>query len=833
METIPYYSPVCACVYRELSAIWSLIVQTVYASPLGLLSIMHFQANLVCLMLAMTTVVLSNPLAQPSGVHPSTLEGESNSFMKQPRLGRRQVPGYPFIDRFVKEHRAARSTATIPSHETPSQKHTKPEFSWVYTANGPLLFPVGKEKPGQDTAGNQPGSPGIASSQPESIPSPSSPAESEAHKARIKKLRRLSSPPGTAMSWLHRDTTGVQSGSLGMSSSQQDSTTSTPTLAKSEAHKDGNKDLSRLNSPPGTATSHYRDSAGNQQGASGMPSSQQEGITSSPIPAEVTAHVDKLKKLKKLKIPWHYWTRRQAPSDMEENDPNTFSAAHLANPHKVSNSPSSSQFCGAGSVCTAITIAGEGNSIQGLLPQGLRDLPPAATNHESRHSYPVYSSSPEQSGTTSEPRRPTASNEARKKYHKWSEMLHFTRRMAPHTSRADPSQGDSEVNTVPGGPANIVTKSQVCGPSSVCNSHVIANRNDNNLQVPAVVAFPHPKAEQVRPPRGNLTPPPPPYTQRRPSRAGSEAPETMNEGRNNETPINGLAGNGVLQRDPSPIHGGSSNPYLQRRQMEGGQLEGGTDPAGLGSLVAAQASARAPLSYATNNQRCGDGGVCNSILIANGNSNTVHSPPQRNTAANHKQARLQSLQSDASYQQGGSPILPEQTVFQPTRDTYSQPQAGSPFGAQQPFTPVPGVPGSNRASMKKTHRGLHSSEKLTLPRRQVLPRSLAQEPSNPAMAEAGPPPGGPSNPSSENLVRSSSATAPPIYKFSRSYGGSYPTGRPRYVFWPDGTVGSGNYRPPVYKKNPYGSQDRLSRRMMPWFRTRTTETAHAPEQTAE
>jgi len=361
------------------------------------------------------------------------------------------------------------------------------------------------------------------------------------------------------------------------------------------------------------------------------------------------------------------------------------------------------------------------------------------------------------------------------------------------------------------------------------NSNVIANGNGNNLQVPAVVALPPPEAEPLPSPRGNFTPPPAPPTQRRPSRAGPEAPETVKEGCSHDIPINGLAGNGVLHGDPSPTRRGWSNPCLQRRQMEGGQREGGTSPAGLGLLVAAQASARAPLNYATNNQRCGDGGFCNSVLIANGNSNTANSLPQRHTEANPQQVRGQSSQSDASYQQGGSPILPEHTLFQSTRDTYPPPQAGSPFGPQQPFTPVPGVPGSNRASMRKEHKGSRSLETSTLPRRQVFPHSPAQEPSDLAMAEAGPPSGGYSNPSSESLVRPASATAPP------SYGGRYPglepapTGRPRYILWPDSTVGSRNYRPPIYRKNPYGNEGRLSRRMMPWFRTRPTETAHPLE----
>lgn len=382
---------------------------------------MHLQVNLVALMLAMTTVVLSNPLAQPSGIHLYTPEGATNSFAKQPRLRHRQISGYPFIARFVEDHRAPRSTATITSRGTPSQKYTKPKSTEAHMANGPLLFPVDRKHPGQDTAGSQPGSQGISSSQPESNPSISSPAESEASKDRIKKLSRLSSPPGTAMSWFHQDTTGGLSGSSGMLSSRQETTTSTPSPAESEAHKDTLKKLKRLRSPPGTA------------------------------------------------MTWHYWTRRQAPIDVEENEPNAFLAAHPTNTHSgVKDSPSSSQICGAGSVCTSITLAGEGNSIQGLLSQGLRDLPPVATKQESRHPSPVYPSSPEQSSTTSELSRPTASNEALKKHHKWSEMLHFTRRMAPRAFQAEPSQVYSEVNTVPGGPANVVTNSLVCGPSSIC-----------------------------------------------------------------------------------------------------------------------------------------------------------------------------------------------------------------------------------------------------------------------------------------------------------------------------------------------------------------------------
>lgn len=149
-------------------------------------------------------------------------------------------------------------------------------------------------------------------------------------------------------------------------------------------------------------------------------------------------------------------------------------------------------------------------------------------------------------------------------------------------------------------------------------------------------------------------------------------------------------------------------------------------------------------------------GVCNSVLIANGDSNIVHPPPLRNTEGSPQQAGGQSSQSNISSLQGGSPILPAQTVFQPTREMYPPSPAGSPF---IPFTPVPGVPGSDRASIKKEYRGSRSSETFALPRRQISPRSRSQEPSNP-MADANSPP-------SENLLPSSSVTFLPTPTTSR------------------------------------------------------------------
>jgi len=335
----------------------------------------------------------------------------------------------------------------------------------------------------------------------------------------------------------------------------------------------------------------------------------------------------------------HFWTRRQVPSDVEENDPSAFLAAHLGNPRKVTNSVNSHQICGAGSICNSITIAGEGNAVHGPLPQGLGELPYAVADQQNRrYSSPV---TPVQSGTVSDLSQPIATKEVRRgKHYKWShieDIFHLTRRMAL---------------------------------------------------------------------RGDFS--------------------------------------------------GSPHSPLRRRQMEGGQIEGGIGSIRLGSLSAAQASARAPPNHATNNQRCGNGGVCNSVLIANGDSNIVHPPPLRNTEGSPQQAGGQSSQSNISSLQGGSPILPAQTVFQPTREMYPPSPAGSPF---IPFTPVPGVPGSDRASIKKEYRGSRSSETFALPRRQISPRSRSQEPSNP-MADANSPP-------SENLLPSSSVTILPTPTTSR------------------------------------------------------------------
>ena len=686
-------------------------------------------------MLAMTAVVASNPLAQLSGADLKSLKKIINTPAKRQRLDPRQLQGFPFVDYFVRDKHAAEASKAATPSKIPSQECARPGSTPVFTANGPLLFPVDKKGSGQVAAESQPSSPSIPSSQQKIATSPPGPSNSQLHNERVKKLTRLSSPPGSAKSW-------------------------------------------------------------------------------------------------------HYWTRRQAPSDVEDNDSTAFLAA---NPSKVKNSVGSHQICGAGSICNSITIAGEGNNIHAPLPQMFQNLPHAATVQRSRHSSP----SPEPSGTASDPSRPTASSEVQGRKHLgWShieEMLHFTRRMAPRPVRVTPQPVITEANTAPAGPANIATNSQVCGPSSICHSNMIANGNGNILQVPKIIPLPQQELDEMRPPRGNSVPPTPtPPTPRH--RASPEPPDTNiplnEEGLSNELPINGRAANGIYQGDSSTSQGDSSQLPLRRRQMEGGRLGAGTGPAGVGLMTAAQPSGPAPNNHATNSQRCGKGGVCKSVFIANGNSNTVNPSPQHDLEAAPQRARVESLRSDASAMQGDSPIIPAQTVFQPTREMYPPSQAESPFMQRELPTPVPGAPASVRTSIKKEYRGSRSSGISPLPRRQVFRRSFLQHSANPAMTGADSSPQLPSEPPSQGLTSPSSTTTVPTQTSLRvNYRGRYPgrrlfpTGRPSYTFWPDGTASSGEYRPRHNREDSYGKEGRLAHRMMPGSRAKPVERSPVPEET--
>lgn len=133
----------------KLSSIRSLVVSTTCTSPLGLLSIMHLKNSLVPLMVAMITVVLANPLTQPSETVPRRVEQETINIANRQILGPRQIPGFPFIDLFVKDSHAAQSADTIPSSKTPSQKAASPKQNDVYTYHGPLIIPVGGKDAGQ------------------------------------------------------------------------------------------------------------------------------------------------------------------------------------------------------------------------------------------------------------------------------------------------------------------------------------------------------------------------------------------------------------------------------------------------------------------------------------------------------------------------------------------------------------------------------------------------------------------------------------------------------------------------------------------------------------
>ena len=155
-------------------------------------------------------------------------------------------------------------------------------------------------------------------------------------------------------------------------------------------------------------------------------------------------------------------------------------------------------------------------------------------------------------------------------------------------------------------------------------------------------------------------------------------------------------------------------------------------------------------------------------------------------------------------------------------------QAGSQFA---PFTPVPGVFGVDQLSIEKKHKGhkgSRSMKKTILPRRQISPDSLTQEPPNPRMS---------SEPPSAKLVPSLSVTTHPMQGTSQGRLGAYhtglqsgPTGRQKYTFWPDGTVGYGHYGHYNGRNSPYRSNSRLTRRMMSWFRGRPSETAGNSQQ---
>ncbi|MCJ1246289.1 hypothetical protein MMC30_003495 [Trapelia coarctata] len=423
---------------------------------------MRLQNSLVPLMLAMITLVLANPLAKPPGTDPKKLEKETINVANRQRLDSRQIPSFPFIDRFVKDRHEAQSADTISSSETPSQKNPNPKYTDVLTFHGPLIMPASQKdlsqldgkgirgfhfidrfvknrQAGRSAGSSSPGgtpsqnsaSPGYTqvytahgplivpvgrkdSGQLERRVIPAFPFENRFVMDRYAPKstttvspsetpsQRNTSPGCTQVYTANgplimpvgqkdsgQDATGSQPGSPGMPSSPQESYASPPSLAEMKAREDRREKMSRLNSPPGIALSR------NQPGSPGMPSSPQESHASPRSLAEIEAHKDRMKKLSRLNSPpgtamsWHFWTRRQALSDVEENDPSAFLAAHLANPSKVTNSVNSHQICGAGSVCNSFTIAGEGNTIHSTLPQGPRDLPHAPTDQLSRH----YSSS--------------------------------------------------------------------------------------------------------------------------------------------------------------------------------------------------------------------------------------------------------------------------------------------------------------------------------------------------------------------------------------------------------------------------------------------------------
>ena len=425
MERIPCLSFGCTGVCPEIAIALEPHCLDHLHKSLGLLSTMHLPISLVPLMLAMITLVLSNPLGQPSRTDRKKLEKETINFVNLQRLDDRQVSGYAYNDLLIHEIRALLPANTAPSWwETPTQEVASPKHSGVYTHHGPLITPVGEKLKNRQTA------------------------------------------------------------------------YSTDTV-----------------SPSGTPSGTPRQS------------------NMSPGYTQINTPHDPM-----IMPRSHYWLRRQAPSDVEENDSSAILGAHFASPNKVINSADNHQICGAGSICNSITITGEGNTVHGPFPQGFRDLSDAGNNPRSRHYSFVSPPSPEQSSTISEPNQPNASNEGkggeRQKWSRIENMLHLTRRMA--------FRGD---------------------------------------------------------------------------------------------------------------HSGSSRPILRRRQMESGQLEGGTGSA-------SQTSARVPSNHVTNNQRCGDGIVCNSVLIANGNSNVVHFSPQQTVWGTPQRANPRFSQSDSSSLRSSSAILP-------------------------------------------------------------------------------------------------------------------------------------------------------------------------------